>query len=417
MTLGYVLSRYPLLSETFILREMWELERQGQKLRVYPLRRVRGKRHARVAALRAPVWWAPWLGPLGCHLRWLRRRPGRYLGTLAAVLWHNRGDAKLWAGAVAYWGKAVAIAERLQRDRVDQIHAHYATHPALVAYVAHRLTGIPYSFTVHAHDLYCHRAMLGQKSRRARVVVCISRFNRDLLQAVAPPPRAAVAVVHCGVECAAYGALAAARRTEAADGGPLRLLAVGSLQPYKGHRHLLAACAELRRHGVALECRIVGGGELRPALERQIAGLGLAPQVRLDGPATEEEVQAALAWAQVFVLPSVVVARTGKMEGIPVALMEAMAAGLPVVASRLSGIPELVGGEAEGLLVPPADAAALAQALLRLRDPELRRRLGQAARRRVEAEFDLSANVARLARLWAAPAPSPTPAATEGVAA
>ncbi|HUX66055.1 MAG TPA: glycosyltransferase family 4 protein [Terriglobales bacterium] len=417
MTLGYVLSRYPLLSETFILREMWELERQGHRLRVYPLRRVRGRRHARVAALRAPVWWAPWLGPLGCHLRWLRRRPGAYLGTLAAALWHNRSDANLWAGAVAYWGKAVAIAERLERDGVEQIHAHYATHPALVAYVAHRLTGIPYSFTVHAHDLYCHRAMLGQKAGRASAVVCISRFNRDLLRRRVPEPRAAVEVIHCGVECAAYAAQAAARRAAPAAGGALRLLAVGSLQPYKGHAHLVAACAELRRRGVALECRIVGGGGLQRALRRQIVGLGLEAQVRLDGPGTEDEVRAALAWAQVFVLPSVVVARTGKMEGIPVALMEAMAAGLPVVASRLAGIPELVEDEAGGLLVAPADARALAAALLRLRDPELRRRLGQAGRRRVEAEFELAASVARLARLWSAPARPGPPAAREEVAA
>lgn len=400
MTLGYVLSRYPLLSETFILREMWELEQRGQRLRVYPLRPVRGKRHARVEALRARVWIAPWRGPCASHLRWLWRRPGAYGRTLAAVLWHNRGDLNLLAGAVAYWGKAVGIAERMQWDGVEHIHAHYATHPGLVAYVAHRLTGIPYSFTVHAHDLYCHRAMLGEKVRRARSVVCISEFNRRRLEAMVPPPRPRIEVVHCGVEVAAYGG-ARRGRDEDAETGRLRLVAVGSLQPYKGHCHLVAACARLRERGLEFECRIVGAGNLRRKLATQIRDCGLEGVVRLEGAASEAEVAAALAWAQVFVLPSVV-ERSGKMEGIPVALMEAMAAGLAVVASRISGIPELVEEERSGLLVPAADAEALAAALERMGEAGLRRRLGAAARERVSAEFDLAASVERLERVWAA---------------
>ncbi|MGH3182629.1 MAG: glycosyltransferase, partial [Streptosporangiaceae bacterium] len=367
--MGYVLSRYPLLSETFILREMLELERQGQALRIYALRRTRGPRHPRVAALHAPVWWAPWLGRwrgLRIHGRWLWRRPKPYLRTLAAVLWYNLGDANLWAGAIAYWGKAVAIAERLERDGVEHLHAHYATHPALVAYVAHRLTGIPYSFTVHAHDLFCHRAMLPEKLRRARAAVCISRFNQLRLEVIAPRPRPPIAVIHCGVEVNTYARLAAPAEPSAPTPSALRVLAVGSLQPYKGHRYLIAACAELRRCGLPVECRIVGGGELESRLRRHIARHRLQGIVRLAGPATETEVVAALAWADAFALPSVVVPRTGKMEGIPVALMEAMAAGLAVVASRISGIPELVTDGVDGILVPPADAPALAAALASL---------------------------------------------------
>lgn len=397
MKLGYVLSRYPLLSETFILREIWELERQGQQLAVYPLRHApgaRAKSHPRVAALRTRIWRAGWIAA-GSHLYWLRRRPLRYFATLAEAAARNRGDLNLELGALAYWGKAVAIARQARRDQIEQLHAHYATHPALVAWVVWRLTGIPYSFTVHAHDLFCHRAMLGRKIAAASSVVAISEYNRRLLEAARPAHAATpLHVVHCGVEvpppCPA----------RARGGRELRILSVGSLQAYKGHRVLISACALLRRRGLAFQCRIVGGGPLQAALRREIARAGLEDSILLAGAATEQEVAAELRQAQVFALPSVRVARTGQMEGIPVALMEAMAAGLAVVASRLSGIPELVGDGVEGLLVPPNDAAALAHALERLRDPELRERLGRAGRIKVAAEFSLAANVARLAELW-----------------
>ncbi len=196
----------------------------------------------------------------------------------------------------------------------------------------------------------------------------------------------------------AAGARRPERETAAAG---LRLLSVGSLQAYKGHRVLVQACAQLRDRGVRLHCRILGGGGLAPALRRQIAALGLHAQVELAGAVTESEVAAALAQADVFVLPSIV-APSGQMEGIPVALMEAMAAGLPVVASRLSGIPELIRDGCDGLLVPPGDAEALAQAVLGLADAGERRRLGAAAQQRVRAEFELTANVGQLARLWQA---------------
>jgi len=402
MTLGYVLSRYPLLSETFILREMWELERQGVGVRIYALRRVRGRRHPRVAALRAPVYAAPWLGLKG-HAYWLARRPWRYLRTLGVVLWGNRGDAKLWAGALGYWGKAVNIAARMRRDGVTQVHAHYATHPALVAYIVRRLSGVPYTFTVHAHDIYCHRAMLEAKVRSARAVVAISEYNRRRVEGLVPEPRPRVEVVHCGIEWAPYAALAAERWASAPGtalaAAPLRILAVGSLQPYKGHRVLVEACARLRDTGIGFECRIVGGGELAGRLQRQTRRLGLEGSVQWAGAATEAGVLAALGWADVLALPSVVM-DNGKMEGIPVVLMEAMAAGLPVVASRISGIPELVEDGRSGVLVPAGDAAALAAALAEMRDRRRRRAMGLAGCSRVHQEFDLSRSVGKLITLW-----------------
>lgn len=407
MRLGYVLSRYPRLSETFILREMWELERRGHAIHIYPLRLERGgKQHARVAQLAAPVrapgWWNG-----RSHLHFLRCRPGVYLRTLAAVLWHNRGDWNLWLGALVYWGKAVAIADGVERDGIEHVHAHFATHAAMAAYVVRRLTGVEFSFTVHAHDIFCHRAMLAQKVAAARQVVAISAYNRERIAAMLRPEErgralAKIEVVHCGVELRPAPGAPSQRGGAAADAAGMRLLAIGSLQPYKGHRHLLAACALLRQRGVAFRCHILGGGGLEPALRRQLRALDLGASVRLLGPGDEAEVQEALAWAEVFVMPSVVVARTGQMEGIPVALMEAMAAGLAPVASRLSGIPELIEDGVNGLLVPPADAPALAAAVVGLQDGERRQRLGRAARQTIERRFEIGGSVERLLRVWEA---------------
>lgn len=396
MVLGYVFSRYPVLSETFILREMLEMERLGHRLVICPLRQQFAPvRHARVHQLRAAIWFPAFVQLLAVNLQRLARQPARYLSTLLLALWYNRADRNQLAGVVIYWPRAVAFAEHCEGSQVEHVHAHYATHPALVAWVVHRLTRIPYSFTAHAHDIYCHNAMLRVKSESAGFVAAISAFNAAWLHARCRRP-VAIEVIRCGVECDRYAAIAARRQSHA---GPLRVLSVGSLQPYKGHAHLIAACAELPQ----LECRILGGGPLRSRLERQIRMLGLQDRVTLGGPATEDGVAEALAWADVFALASVRVA-TGQMEGIPVALMEAMASGLPVVATRLSGIPELVEPGYSGWLVPPADAAALARALERLGvDPGLRQRMGARGRQAVAEKFNLATNAALLSSFFTLP--------------
>lgn len=288
MILGYVLSRFPLLTETFIAREVVALEAGGATVWVAPLRRERGAaRHGSSRALLArlrPVrrgWGARWLALGRANLTLWRRDPGRYCAAWCEALAGSRGDLKLWAGALLYWPRAVEMAFDFERLGVEHVHAHFATHPALAALVVHRLTGTPFSFTVHAHDLFAHRRMLPEKMAAARFVVTISHFNRRRLLALAGDDRALGAklhVVRCGVWAAAY----AAGLPPAAAGGVLRLLTVASLQPYKGHQVLLEACARLR---FPFELRLVGEGPLRGRLERATRQLGLADRVRWLGGA------------------------------------------------------------------------------------------------------------------------------------
>jgi glycosyltransferase involved in cell wall biosynthesis len=246
--------------------------------------------------------------------------------------------------------------------------------------------------TVHAHDLYVERPMLAEKAAGAAFIVTISDFNRRLLRGVLGPRTAErVSVVRCGVDTSRFA--------PAADRPPRRVplvACVGSLEEYKGHRYLLEACARLKHDGVRCRVVCVGGGRLRGELQRQLRSLRLHGMVRFVGPADHEQVRRLLASASAFVLPSIVT-QTGKMEGIPVALMEAMSMEVPVVATRISGIPELVEEGRTGLLVPPRDPLALARALIAiLRSRDLSEHLGRAARTHILCDYDLRVNTARL---------------------
>lgn len=404
--LAVLLSRFPRVTETFILREVVELERQGQPVVLVPLLRERPPVvHPEARPWMGRAHFTPWLSPAvaAANLRLLGRRPGAYLGCLARLVLGMAPSPGFLARSVALFPKAVYLAGRLGEEGVAHVHAHFATHPATVAWVVERLAGIPYSVTVHAHDLFVRRTMLGEKLARARFVRAISRFNREYLAERYPEAAARVEVVHVGVDPERYRPGRESSPRGEAGAGEARILTVAALEPYKGIGVLVEAAEILRERLAdrppgrpAVTWEVVGEGSLRRRLEAEIERRGLAGTVRLAGALPQEEVGRRLTRSDLFVLPSVV-APDGQMEGIPVALMEALAAGRPVVASRLSGIPELVKDGETGLLVPPGDAEALAEAVARLlREPGLAARLAEAGRRRVEEEFRLETTVAEL---------------------
>ncbi len=395
---AYVMSRFPHLSETFILREMLEMERLGWEVLLFPLiLQKQSVVHPAAAAFLPRAWDVRLFSArvLAANLAALFRRPGLYLSTAARVLWENRASPKFLLRSCVVFPKSVFMARAMQRAGVRHVHAHYATHPALAAWIIQRFSGIPYSITVHAHDIYVEKAMLARKLRGASFISAVSAFNRDyLVGRLDAGLRAKIHVVRCGVLPENYRPDGHVRSAAAFE-----LVSVGSLQPYKGQCYLVEACALLKQRGLPLRCRIVGGGELFTALAAQIEAAGLADCVELLGARTQEEVAALLPAADAYVQPSVVTA-DGKMEGIPVGLMEAMACGLPVVATRISGVPELVQDGLTGLLVPPRDGAALAGALERLyRDSQLAGRLAAAGRQLVLEQYNLRENVRELSLL------------------
>jgi glycosyltransferase involved in cell wall biosynthesis/GT2 family glycosyltransferase len=407
LRIGYVVSRFPALSETFVLRELTEVDaRPGVRCELLSLFPDRGGPVHPSARAWVPRRSCPTpLGSARAAAYWAVRRPLR-LGRVIALVAHDyRRHPRLLGRALVTVACALEHARHLRAAPVDHLHAHFATYPALAAWVCSRLVGVPYSFTAHAHDLFIHCLGLRRRIEDAAFCLGISEHNARILRAVAPGRSADVHVVHCGV----HPASVPLRLRVPRPGAPMRVACVAALRPYKGHHVLVDAIARLARAGEAVELDLVGDGPLRGELERQCARLGVTSHVHFLGGLTEPAVADVLERADAFAQASVV-QPDGDMDGIPVALMEAMAAGVPVIASRVSGLPELVRDGETGLLTPPGDAAALADALRALRaEPGAAIERARAARALVEEQFAVEGQSSRLLALIRASSPSPGP--------
>jgi len=403
MRIAYIMSQFPELHETFILREIVELRRRGMDLRLFSLRACRDAIvHAEARALMAETTYAAFFWSrrvLAAQIRSLRRGPGRYVQTLAFLLARCWRSPKVLAKSLIVFPKTVYFGQVMQAAGVTHIHAHWASIPTTAALIISRLTEIPFSFSAHAYDIFLDRTLLKEKLRAARFAVTCSGFARHYLRehfdGLADRK---VSVNYHGLELGRYTPPPVRPR------GTSLVLSVGRLTEQKGYEYLIGACRRLRQEGREFRCWIVGAGPLRAALEAQVRRAGLQEVVSFLGPKTHDEVLALYRAATLFVLPCVV-CRNGDRDGIPNVLIEAMAMELPVVSTPVSGIPELVVPRETGLLVPERDVTALAMAMGGLLDlPGLRRELGRRARERVQALFDGSRNVGDLDRMLRAAA-------------
>jgi colanic acid/amylovoran biosynthesis glycosyltransferase len=338
----------------------------------------------------------------GLAARVFARRPLAALGALGALL-REPYPLRAKLKNLAVFPKGLALAHVARARRLDHLHAYWLSTPATVAWIASRLTGIPFSATAHRWDVY-ENNLAARKLRDARFVRTISeRGRRDLLLRTGGDPDN-VHVVRLGV------ALPAPRRVRViagdswgrlpAEDRPLRILCAAALVPVKGHAVLLNALALLRERGIAFGCTLAGDGPLRDEIATEIEASGLGEHVHLAGTIPHDELLERLQRGDFDVSVIASVERAGGlMEGVPVALIEAMAAGATVVATDSGSVGELVDGTT-GLLVPHSDPAALAEALVRVaRDPLLRDRLRDAARSRVERDFDVGRTAERLRAL------------------
>jgi glycosyltransferase involved in cell wall biosynthesis len=389
--IGLLVKIYPKLSETFILEEILGLERLGQRLHIFALEPPTDAiGHDAVARVRSPVTYLPRLAPatvpklLAAHAALFAAGPLRYLATLRAALGRR--------GGLGDFVRAGWLTQRLRRAGIDHLHTHFISRPADVGELVARL-GVPYSISAHAKDIYLSQpADLRRKLEAARFTVTCTEYNRRALAHRAP--QAAIHRMYHGVDLERFHP----RLRQPPVGAPL-ILAVGRLREKKGFDTLIDACRILRRQGVPFRCDIVGYGEEHAALERRIDEAGLFGQVMLAGKLPREAVIERYACASAFVQPSRI-GHDGDRDGIPNVLLEAMAMQVAVVATCVSGIPELVRHEETGLLVEPDHAPALANAVGRLLgDTALRARLGEAGRRAVAAGFDNDRNLQLLRHL------------------
>jgi glycosyltransferase involved in cell wall biosynthesis len=396
MAIGYLVSSYPAVSHTFVRREVAELRRRGAEVHTFSVRRPRAadlvgaadreelERTWHILPVRAAEL-------LRAHLRLLATRPAAYASTLVRALRHRTPGLRALRYALYYFAEAGRLADELERRGVSHLHSHFANSGATVGLLAAGLAGIDWSLTLHGSaDLDgASLPLLGAKIGAARFVACASQYLRSqAYRAVSPDCWERIFVSRCGIDLGAFRPPGEGAR--AAGDGRLHILCVGRLSPEKGHRGLLEAFAALLEGGVDAQLCLLGEGPERAALEARCRELALGERVSLPGSADEEGVRRALHAADVFALPSL-------MEGLPVVLMEAMACGVPVVAPRLCGIPELVEDGRSGLLYTPGAWDELAAALGRLAGcPELRRALALAGRRRVEADHAIAHAVAPL---------------------
>jgi len=395
--LAYVVSLFPCWSETFIAEEIQELIRQGFEITIFSLRpECEPHVHELARSLLARTLYADsFFSLLGAQLYFLVRKPGAYVKRFSQMFSGAGWDAGQLGKLLATFFLSVHFARVVQKKGIERIHAHWATYPATAAWIIELLTGTPYSFTTHAHDLFLADRLLVKKCEQASFIVTISEYNRRLLKELGADANK-IHVIHCGVDTRKFVSGVAKRK-------PGYILCVGRLAPIKGMEVLLEACRLLVQQRVEFFCEIVGEGPLARALQQQIDGSNLGPYVRLSGFASQEEVKKKLAEAALFVLPS---RRTenGDQDGIPVALMEAMAMGVPVVSTAVSGIPELIKDGINGTLVPPDNAQRLAEAIKSgLQDAEKSAFFTQRAYQTVAAEFDIAKNAQRLGQLLMEP--------------
>lgn len=400
---AYIMSRFPKITETFVLYEMQAVERAGVQVEIYPLQRERTKvMHPEAKPYVARAHFQPVISwpILLAHLFFLRRQPAVYLGTLWTLLRANWGSLRYFSGALVLFPKMVYFARLMAEEGIQHVHAHFASHPAAAGFVIHRLTGIPYSFTAHGSDLHRDRHMLREKVEEAAFVVPISDYNREMIVTECNGQFSdKVIVIHCGVDTSIFQPRTASTPHELGK-GPFSILCIGTLHEVKGQTYLIQACRLLKEQGIDFMCHLIGDGPDEAMLKKQVTEWGLTDQVCFHGRLTREEIVKLLHMADVVATPSVPTS-DGRREGIPVVLMEAMGSSVPVVASRLSGIPELVEEEVCGLLADPRDVTALANGLVRLyKEPALRQQFGQAGRARVVNSFDLYHNAETLAEYF-----------------
>jgi len=386
--IGYVLSLFPCYDETFILREIKALAARGVALQIFSLRRkaqavVQEDARPFIASTRYAGYASPEV--LGAVGRVLRRRPGvllELLSTIVAGAW--RHPTRLLKSLVLV-PKAVRFAELAAEQQLERLHAHWATYPATVALVMSRLTGIPWSFTCHAHDIFLNPSLLEEKLERADFVLTCTADNKRHLESLVPAagPRIQVSYHGLDVELFKPGPTRFPK-------GPVKLLGVGSLLECKGFDILLEACATLKIRGLDFELTVAGGGPLEESLKASTARLGIAQRVRFTGYVTQKDLVPLYREADVFVLPAVLEIHWG----IPNVLVEAAACGLPIVTTALPSLPELLTDGREGLVAENRNPRDLADKLERLiGDPGLRRRMGQAGRLRVEECFDVQKTI------------------------
>ncbi|KAA9395436.1 glycosyltransferase family 4 protein [Kocuria coralli] len=410
---GYVLKVYPRFSETFIVTEILAREALGEHIEIFALRHSTDPRfHPELARVQAPLHYVP--RPFKASEAWeVMARAQRVIPDFGRRLAAALPELAETDASEVHQG--VELATMAVERGITHLHAHFASLPAHAAEIASRLSGVPFSVTTHAKDLF-HESVqhdrLARTLRRAEHTVTISRYNEAFLDSAFPHDSDRVHLIYNGLELDRFP-----YQDPAPAGGTLHVVGVGRLVEKKGFHVLIEAVARARASGVRLRLTIAGGGERETALRELAAAESVTDVVEFLGPRTQREVATLLRSADVFAAPCVIGA-DGNADGLPTVLLEAMAMGVPVIATDVTGIPEVVRNEhpRTGILLRAGDAEALAGALATVAEPAWERvAVARAARDLVERTFDSAVQAAALQALLPPPAAVPATIASERV--
>src|SRR6267378_132900 len=394
MRLGYLYSRYPVISQTFCDTEMLALERFGLALEIGSIYSpLSSLRHEHISRLRAPIHYAP---PQQILRIWEKNAKGNGKWPSALVDLHEQKYGR-HVKSEQRARNALYFADLFTRNGVDHFHVHFANRAAHTALFLKEISGIPFSVTAHGQDFMIDLGnddLLREICAAAEFVAAETDYSCELLCQRCPDSAAKIHRVYNGIDLEPFPDLLPPQ----ANAAP-RIISVGRLVAFKGFEHLIDACGELARRGLDFTCEIIGDGPLRDDLQAKIDMLNLSSRVSLLGSLSQVAVLEKLRSADIFALASVTDPQ-GASDVFPTVIIEAMTAARPVVSTRLAGIPESVVHGETGLLVPPEDTMSLAEALSRLiEDSGLRSRLGRAGRARVEQHFRIEHTVAPLVEL------------------
>ena len=399
--IGYFSQVFPNLSETFVYREIMALRAKGIDVQTFSTWKPKpGEISEEAKSLVDDTYYVfplSWLRLLLCHIAIFASRPWRYTKTLLFCVTRKHKSFRNRLRTLIHFSYAIPLAQEVERRGIEHLHVHFALNAATVAMIIARLTNTTYSFTAHANDLFVNPILLPEKIAESRFIVAISDFNARFMYDILPcdETKQKMNVVRCGIDVGRF----APPDHRAVRERPM-ILAAGRLVEKKGIRHLIRACKLLVERGYQFDCTVIGGGPEEEVLQQMVHEYGLGDFVHLKGAFFQEVLDSYLLEADIIALPCVV-AKDNDMDGIPNSLMEGMAMELPSVSTTVSGIPELIDDMETGLLVPPEDEMALADALARLLDDHaLRLSLGKAGRAKVAAEYEIDTNTNRLVEVF-----------------
>jgi glycosyltransferase involved in cell wall biosynthesis/2-polyprenyl-3-methyl-5-hydroxy-6-metoxy-1,4-benzoquinol methylase len=405
--IAFIMPQFPRYDETFILREILELKRQGLDMLILSLKMPKDKIiHEQSRELIDSVINLPFVFSfqiLWTNLYFLARHPIKYLGCVFFILTRFIKSPAMLTKSLAVFPKTVCFAKIARNENIKLAYGYWATTPTVSAMVLSRLLNIPYGFTGHAHDIYVDTTGLKEKIEKARfILTCTADNKRHLLElynnekSQSKPKRIAdkIIVNYHGLDLAKF--CVKHSKTHSAN-ERLRILSVGSLLPCKGFDVLIAACEILRKKGINFECTIAGGGPLEQTLKKRVKDLGLDTCMRFTGYITQDRLIPLYQKSDIFALP----ARLDIHWGIPNVLLEAMACGIPPITTNLPSIPELIQDKHNGLIIPDKNPQALADCIFSLYSDRSRLQiLGNQAQKTIMEKFDIQTNARTIKEIF-----------------